>query len=139
VSDNEALMKKFLETAQSLDRLILALIFASYAYSGLNLSVRTASASDLAMLSPDHSIATIALRALLATVTIWLFFGVRTRVMALIGLVLYVTSVALQHTASNGQMELNLWLLTVPLLSLPLILFGGGRFSLYRAGWKGIF
>ncbi len=83
-------------------------------------------------------LAAAALSSLLAIVCVWLAFGVRTRVMALLGLALYL-GLALLVPGLQALNPVRLMELTfVVLLALPLIAFGGGRFCVYRGGWQNV-
>lgn len=86
---------------------------------------------------PQHvGLAASALCVLLTTVSVWLVFGVRTRVVALLGLALFigleVVHPGLNATSPDALMNSAY----VALLGLPLVLFGGGRFSMIQAGWR---
>ncbi|WP_435259072.1 hypothetical protein ACSBLW_04685 [Thioclava sp. FR2] len=84
-----------------------------------------------------ESTSPIVLHALMAVAAIWLIFGVRTRVVALFGLSCYATLFWLEtQNGFSTRLEFLVPLQIVALLALPLILFGGGHFSLYRAGWR---
>lgn len=71
-------------------------------------------------------------------IAIWLAFGIRTRVMAALAAALVLAfhfavayePLRLDHTA-------RLTLFTVA-MAVPLILWGGGRFSLWRGGWRNL-
>lgn len=75
--------------------------------------------------------------ALLAAISIWLVFGVRTRVVALLGLALYVGLEVVRPGLHAASYETIMNSTFVVLLGLPLVLFGGGKFSMIRAGWRG--
>ncbi|APZ54303.1 hypothetical protein [Salipiger abyssi] len=88
--------------------------------------------------SPRHVGLTAAvICALLFTVSIWLLFGVRTRVVALMGLALYLGLEIVHPGLSSADSQVLLSSAIVVLLGLPLIIFGGGKFSVVRAGWRG--
>ena len=76
--------------------------------------------------------------ALLAIVAVWLVLGVRTRVVALLGLVLFAGA----RIVLPGISELNeAALVQVGLFAcacVPLLRFGGGRFAMIRGGWRGL-
>lgn len=74
--------------------------------------------------------------ALLATVGLWLLFGIRTRVVASLGAALAVAlAVAVPEAMLVGTDPLR-GALAAMVLALPLVVFGGGRFSSYRGGWR---
>ncbi|GGL65540.1 hypothetical protein GCM10011392_20300 [Wenxinia marina] len=80
--------------------------------------------------------AEIAIGAMLAVAGIWLLFGVRTRVMAVIATVLISGHAVLVGAATPVPDAMPL---LAAVLSLPLALFGGGPFALYSKGWREIF
>lgn len=81
----------------------------------------------------------VLLHALMAMAAIWLIFGVRTRIVALLGLLFYAALWRLEsQNGADGLLGYLVPLQVVVVLALPLILLGGGRFSLYRAGWRNL-
>ncbi|MCL4189271.1 MAG: hypothetical protein KJZ85_16850 [Rhodobacteraceae bacterium] len=76
--------------------------------------------------------------ALLATVGLWLLFGIRTRVVASLGAALAVgLAVAAPESMLAGADPLR-GALGALVLASPLVVFGGGRWSAYRKGWRGV-
>ncbi|MCR8547087.1 hypothetical protein M4578_04560 [Salipiger sp. P9] len=89
-------------------------------------------------ISPRHvGLTTALLCTLLATVSIWLLFGVRTRIVALMGLALYIGLEVVNPGLNQASTDTLLNSAFVVLLALPLVIFGGGKFSMLRAGWRG--
>ncbi|MGB8622286.1 MAG: hypothetical protein WCD16_05660 [Paracoccaceae bacterium] len=83
--------------------------------------------------------ATIALNALLLIISIWLLFGIRTRVVAVLGVALFTTLVLTGR--SNVLLDLDGKIVVVAIfsLALPLVAFGGGRWRLYpKDGWHDV-
>jgi uncharacterized membrane protein YphA (DoxX/SURF4 family) len=68
-------------------------------------------------------------------IAIWLTFGIRTRVMAALGAALVLAfHFAVAHEPLRLDQTALLTLFTV-IMAMPLIVWGGGRFSLWRGGW----
>ncbi|AJE47310.1 hypothetical protein [Celeribacter indicus] len=101
----------------------------------------TATVSDAPPLPWPHLImlqdlGPLTLSLLLVMIALWIGMGMRTRVMALLAVLLTLAShfvSAPMPLALNGDLMLPL---VVTLLALPLIAFGGGRFSFWRGGWR---
>jgi len=74
--------------------------------------------------------------ALLIVIGIWLLFGIRSRVVALAGVLLYSGFTIISHHHGLGLGSRFADLAVVGFLALPLITSGGGFACLYRAGWK---
>jgi len=129
-------MKRVLDVLHLADRVALSAIFAGFAVRGLSLLGQPAFANgglgNPSLVESDAM--SLALRVLLAVIAIWLFFGVRTRVVALIGTTLFLAAHILPL---GGGIEpgLALGLGCVIALTLPLLAFGGGRFALLSRGW----
>lgn len=83
-----------------------------------------------------HLYAGWALSVLMVMTSIWLAFGYRTRVMALLGASLYGGMVVLLPGLPEVTSQTLVSVAVVAALALPLIFAGGGRFSLLRAGWQ---
>lgn len=79
---------------------------------------------------------TIAVHALLVVTVIWLAFGLRTRVVAVLGGTLFVAHGLLgQDDLSHGAPVM--WLIiAVGLIGSALAVVGGGRWCMYRGGWS---
>lgn len=76
--------------------------------------------------------------ALLATIGLWLLFGIRTRVVASLGAALAAgLALALPEATVAGADPLR-GVLAALVLACPLVVFGGGRWSAYRKGWRGV-
>lgn len=76
--------------------------------------------------------------ALLVLIAVWIAFGLRTRVMALLA-----AAIAITFHFATAYNPLTVTSETLPMLltliaALPLIAIGGGRFSLWRGGWREI-
>ena len=105
----------------------------------LHSSISTASASEGLIDTVGSSSPTLLL-AILAMTAIWIVFGVRTRIVSLLALVCYAAVIRIESLNSFSTVaDLLVPFQIVALLALPLILFGGGRFSIYRAGWRNPF
>lgn len=70
---------------------------------------------------------------LLASIAIWLILGVGTRTVALSGTALYLAHDMLLAAPGVPQITAMHGSFIVVFLALPLIIFGGGRFSLNAA------
>ncbi|MCC6306824.1 MAG: hypothetical protein IT545_16760 [Rhodobacteraceae bacterium] len=80
----------------------------------------------------------LAASALLATVGLWLLFGIRTRVVAGLGAVLAGgLALAAPEILHAGIAPLR-GALAALVLALPLVVFGGGRWSSHNLGWRGL-
>ena len=116
-------------------RMLLAFSFLVFALDGISLSDQ-ARQHGTAGLHDIEWFAVITLSGLLMFVFIWLLFGLRTRVVSALGIVLFAgqffwfrslglhTSYGVGHLAVSG------------ILSLPLLFLGGGPFAIYRRGWQ---
>lgn len=94
--------------------------------------------ADSGMMPAMPGIAFAVLHALMLVAAIWVLFGIRTRIVALIGLAcLYADSLIIPLVP--GFPERKVLFAVAILAAVPLIFFGGGRFSLYRAGWRNPF
>ena len=85
-----------------------------------------------------HDLKDLTIGGLLFLIAVWIAFGMRTRIMSLLalGLTTMVYLVGPQTAALAGD---GLWVpITTALIAIPLIGFGGGRFSLWRGGWRDI-
>ena len=85
--------------------------------------------------APSDTAAGSALAALAAFTSAWLLVGVRSRAVALMSLVVHTG--AGQWLAMHG-LEGPTWLMAVPLLCVPVLIFGGGALALSRGGWRGV-
>lgn len=76
------------------------------------------------------------LASMMLVVSVWLAFGVRTRVMACLALGLFAGMALLMPGLERLSIQSlsSVGLFTV--LALPLIFGGGGRYSLLRGGWR---
>ncbi|NAZ36952.1 hypothetical protein [Rubellimicrobium sp. CFH 75288] len=109
-------------------RLILAGLLVVLAVPGL---LGGAERADVAGLTP-------LLRGLLATVAVWLVFGIRTRVAASVGVVLAFALVFLALPLDpHGPAPLVAILVLG--FALPPVCCGGGDFALHRGGWARLF
>lgn len=128
-------MANMIALGQCALRLVLAAVFGAQGLSQVSVLVAQAGTHLDPFIGMSFGLLVV-LNAVLGTVAIWLVFGVRTRVVTLIGLTLYLAAMYI-HIRSSLVVEVALAeVLVVMALALPLILRGGGRFALYRAGWK---
>ncbi|MCT4369998.1 hypothetical protein CLG85_006485 [Yangia mangrovi] len=67
--------------------------------------------------------------AVLASISIWLILGVATRTVALSGFAIYLCHELLLPDFTVFDLETAQRVIVVALLALPLVIFGGGRFS----------
>ena len=132
-------MSTLLSTLQCGFRVGLGLVLLSHATATLISPNFIANASP-ASIGASHlpTLASLALHGLLLVVSIWLFFGVRTRVVALLGSLLYVGYALYQSSAEVVPTDVSVPVLLVAILAAPLIAFGGGDFSMYKKGWQGV-
>ncbi|MDQ1848241.1 hypothetical protein Q9299_08065 [Gemmobacter fulvus] len=128
-------MANMIALGQCALRLVLAAVFGAQGLSQVSILVAQAGTPLDPFIGISGSLL-VALNAVLVTIAIWLVFGVRTRVVTLIGLTLYLAAMFLHLRASLVAEVAMAEVLAVVLMALPLILLGGGRFALYRAGWK---
>ncbi|SIN91167.1 hypothetical protein [Vannielia litorea] len=124
--------------AQCAFRLAFAYILANQALSTLVVPSLAAEASTgvSAFRAPVETFQFIAVNALLIVIAIWVAFGIRTRLVTAIGLVIYAG-----YTISSGGLEadnLGIGIFVAFGLALPLLAAGGGAFALYRKGWSGL-
>jgi hypothetical protein len=77
------------------------------------------------------------LSGLLCTAAIWLLFGVRSRVMAAMGCIGFM-AISLGSELVVGMPFAPVEVLFAFMLSIPIIAGGGGKFALYRRGWRDI-
>lgn len=132
-------MSTLLSTLQCGFRVGLGLVLLSHATASLISPSFIANASPTA-LDAAHipTFASLALNGLMLVISIWLFFGVRTRVVALLGASLYVGFALYQTSAEVVPTDVSVPVLLVAILAAPLIAFGGGDFAMYKKGWQGV-
>lgn len=129
-------MKQFLSALQCTCRLALA---GTLGYTVVGEFFQSQETLVGWFISPRNvGLSTALICALLATVSIWLFFGVRTRVVALAGIMLYLGLSIVQPGLGSSDMETMRSSTLVVLLALPLVVFGGGKISLLRESWRGM-
>ena len=130
-------MKSLLELLHLGDRFLLAGIFGAFAFRGLNIVGSPATASGLGgpLAVVDSDAASLALRALLAMIAIWLAFGIRTRVVALLGATLFLSAHFFTLGFDMGS-DRALVLSIIAAMAAPLVLLGGGRFAMFSKGWR---
>ncbi|SEL58843.1 hypothetical protein SAMN05444413_11183 [Roseivivax marinus] len=87
---------------------------------------------------PRLTLGAAALSGLMTVVAIWLVFGIRTRVVATLGTALYVGHITMLPGFGAVDATILAELALVGAIALPSILFGGGRFSMVRAGWSNV-
>jgi uncharacterized membrane protein YphA (DoxX/SURF4 family) len=88
------------------------------------------------MMTPVQALLAGLLAGLLLLTALWLAFGLRTRVVALVGVALFAGKAILVPGLENVSNAAIGNMLLVCLLAAPLLLSGGGRFSLLRGGWQ---
>lgn len=123
---------------QFLFRLALAATFAIQAATVLIVPSFTAEAASIFSSINTANIADVLSNALLLIVSIWLFFGVRTRVVALLGGALFVALLMTERLAIVETDAGRVLTVAVLSLALPLVVFGGGRFAVYARGWRNV-
>lgn len=80
--------------------------------------------------------AIIVLCALILSTAVWLLVGIRSRVVAMLGVAL-LCGLTLWFDAMEIQTVYGAWLaVAATATAVPLVLRGGGQFALYRRGWK---
>ena len=129
-------MKTFFELIHLLNRVLLAAFFGAHAILGVD-RMANANLTGFGLLR-DSELLSLALRALLATIAVWLLFGIRTRVVALLGAVLLFAAYLLTQGIHQSA-DARIVLILVAVMSLPLILRGGGRFAMLTRGWRDVF
>ena len=87
-------------------------------------------------LPPVQSVFNAAIAGMLTLTALWLAFGFRTRMAAMIGAALFAGKVLLLPGFGNATDDAIGNLILVAILALPLMLSGGGRYSLLRGGWQ---
>lgn len=126
-----------------------------FKFDGVKFAVRFALAACLAFTAIEHVVLTssayytlaaettfravigIAMATLLGTIATYLVLGIRTRVVATLGLILFVAMVLILPGLHQFDVNAAQRIVVVLLLSAPLIIRGGGRFSLVQGGWHG--
>ncbi|GAA5081403.1 hypothetical protein N0B44_27905 [Roseibacterium beibuensis] len=74
---------------------------------------------------------------LLAVVASWLILGIRTRITALLGLALMLaTAWSNQYLQTSSAWAV--YASSAVLMTVPLLLCGGGHYALVRRGWHGL-
>ncbi|CUH77667.1 hypothetical protein [Tropicibacter naphthalenivorans] len=86
---------------------------------------------------PLEALSVLILRAMLWITAIWLLFGLRTRVVAALGLALFYGFAILVPGVHMFSAQTAHSLFVVTVIALPLLLRGGGRYSLLQRGWSG--
>lgn len=74
---------------------------------------------------------------MLAVTGSWLILGIRTRVMAVLGMILML-GLAWSNQYLPGNPAWTVYTLSAALATLPLLRNGGGRCALVRGGWRGL-
>ncbi|MBS8227408.1 hypothetical protein [Vannielia litorea] len=125
-------------TVQCVFRLAFAFLLANQSLSTLVVPSIAAEASTgtSEFRAPIETAQFIAVNALLIVIAIWIAFGIRTRLVAAIGLTIYTG-----YTLASGGFEadnLGIGVIVAFGLALPLIVAGGGAYSMYRKGWSGL-
>ncbi|WP_071675136.1 hypothetical protein [Nioella nitratireducens] len=123
--------------SQTLCRLLLALSFLVFSLDCLGL-INGYRSIGIRGLHDVEWMGVTVLCALIQFAAVWLMFGLRSRVVALLGLVLMIGLLlwfeALGVQTSYGSLQV----VASAVLALPLFFLGGGRFALYRRGWADI-
>lgn len=124
-----------LNVAHLLCRLCLALSLLTFAIDGMAISA-PALRSGTRGLHQIEWMAVITLSALLMVIAVWLIFGLRSRVVALLGLVIFAGQL-FWFNALDLQTTYGVWHLVLSIgLAGPLLVLGGGYFAIYKRGWK---
>ena len=113
----------------------MALSFLVFAIDGLRVSA-FASQQGIAGLHQIEWTGVIVLSALLMFIAIWLIFGLRSRVVATMGLVIFAGQLAWFHTLGLHSGYCSWHLIISAALALPLWILGGGPFAISRRGWQ---
>lgn len=100
-----------------------------------HLIVATGPAAQVTIQDPVQALTGTILAAMILVNAVFLAFGARTRVMAMLGLALYTGLVTLVPGLNSLSANSLLAVAMVAVLALPLFYNGGGRFSLSRGGW----
>ncbi|MBY6200064.1 hypothetical protein KUV65_01715 [Maritalea mobilis] len=74
---------------------------------------------------------------LLAVIASWLILGIRTRVTALLGLALMLAT-AWSNQYLQASSTWAVYAASAALMTVPLLLCGGGHYALVRRGWQGL-
>ncbi|PJJ86794.1 hypothetical protein CLV77_1351 [Brevirhabdus pacifica] len=131
-------MSTLLSTLQCGFRVGLGLVLFSHSTATLISPAFSANASSVVSSGHLPTFASLALNGLLLIISIWLFFGVRTRVVALTGSLLYVSYSLYHASAEIVPTDVSVPVLLVAILAAPLVAFGGGQYSMYKKGWQGV-
>ncbi|MGI3184904.1 hypothetical protein [Nioella aestuarii] len=116
-------------------RLLLAFSILVFALDGISVAA-LAQQQGTGGLHPIEWAAVFCLSGLLLFIFIWLLFGLQTRVMASLGLILFAGQLlwferlGLQTQYGSAHLAITI------LLAFPLLILGGGRFAIYRRGWR---
>lgn len=125
----------FLNVMHLLCRLLLALSFLVFAIDGLTIA-SVARHHGLSGFYQGEWIEVTILSALMMSISIWLVIGLRSRMVALLGLVIFA-GLHLWFSALGLQTTYGVWHLAISsALAAPLLVLGGGRFAIYRRGWQ---
>jgi len=116
-------------------RLLLALSFLVFALDGILIS-SLARQHGTGGLHEVEWAAVFVLSALLLFIVTWLLFGLRSRVVATIGLAIFAGQLFWFHSLGLDTSYGIAHLALSAVLALPLIVLGGGRFAIYRRGWQ---
>ncbi len=123
-----------LTVSQTLCRLLLSLSFMVFGLDGLRLATGFRSIGTRGLHDVEWT-GVVVLCALILFSAVWLLFGLRSRVVALIGLVMMVGLTLWFDTVGIQTTYGGLHIAASVVLALPLFFLGGGRFALYRRGW----
>ncbi len=84
---------------------------------------------------PWRSTAHMIADSLLIVIGIWLAFGIRSRVVAALGVLLFIMPYLLESHLVVLPRETATMIAAI-LLAIPVLLCGGGRHALLRRGWR---
>jgi len=124
-----------LSAAQLFCRFLLSLVFLLLALDGLWISNWSRAHGIHGMHNVEWAAVTL-LCSIILFAAVWLLFGVRTRVVALLGTLLSAGLVYWFAGFGIGSRFQLYLLLAACIATLPLLALGGGRFALYRRGWS---
>lgn len=125
----------FLTLSHLFCRLLLALSFLVFALEGLSITA-VASHHGTGGLHQIEWAGAIVVSGMLMFASTWLLFGLRSRVVAVFGLMLYsgqflwFRAIGLDPSYGLTQLAFS------AVLALPLLFLGGGPFAIYRRGWS---
>ncbi|MGR3367218.1 MAG: hypothetical protein ACU0CC_04505 [Sagittula sp.] len=126
--------------AKTLDGLMCGLrisLAGALAYTASEHILLSSQSHGVLSLNDTHTaLAGTIMSGLLWVISVWLMFGVRTRIVAALGLTIYGAMALLLPGLDRLTAHSLLSVAIVAGLTLPVILAGGGHYSLVRGGWR---